>query len=248
MEKDAGDGLSYYFKVPSDRKEDLARIRHWSNLKVAFDAEGTWVKGLDYGQAHSIEVRSLPYKTVYYEKSNRLFLLGHNLPERTLPSVLWTTIDRAFPLTLPALNHNYFGIDQNIPLNIVASTAERDTVAVVTTLGILEHYLNRAPAIRLSKIRWSILSGETAFLLGTPALPVPGETYWSRKDQLIPTGLDFELFALSDLIQQKVNPGRDHWVLWNATSTYALIPKEHVVPLSRSSFRASMNKLNAEQP
>lgn len=246
MEKDAGDGLNYYVRVRADRKEDLARVRHWGNLKVAVDSEAIWIKGLDYAQVQSIEVRSMPYKATYYEKGNRLFLLGHNLPERTVPSVLWTAVDRALPVKIPSLNHNYFGIDQRIGVNLVACNEEHDTVAAVTTRGILERYLRTAPSIRLDRVRFAWLSNEQVFLLGTPALAIPGDTYWSRKDQLIPTGFDFELFVLSDLIQQKVNPGRDHWIRWSITGSYSLIPKAHVVPLSRSAFRTSASTLNTD--
>ncbi|MEJ1241942.1 hypothetical protein WBG78_27600 [Chryseolinea sp. T2] len=247
MEKDADGSLSYYVSLRSDRRDDIARIRHWSNLKIAFDADAIWIKGLDYAQVQSVEVRSMPYKTAWYEKGNRLFLIGHNLPERNVPSVLWTNIDRALPAKIPSLNHNYFGIGERIKVNIIASSNERDTSAVVTTCGILEQYLSTAPDIRLSRIRWALLSDEQVLLLGSPSLPVPGETYWSRKDQLLPTGFDFELFALSDLVQQKINPGRDHWILWSTTNTYSLVPKADVVPLSRSSFRTSVVKNSNQQ-
>lgn len=244
MEKDAGDSLKYYLKVPMEHQSDLSRIRHWSNLKAAIDKDIIWIKDLDYNQVHSIEVRSIPFRTAYYEKGNRLFLLDRNLPELIVPSMLWTPIDRAFPARIPALNHNLFGTQERIQVTFATRNVESETVAMVTTRQVLEGYMYTAPAIRLEKIRWALLQDGRVFLLGMPPLPVPGDTYWSRKDQLLPTGFDFELHILSDLIQKKVNPGRDNWVLWKSEGpSYQLIPKAGVVPLSRSSFRLSLNRL-----
>jgi hypothetical protein len=236
MEEDAGGGLKYYLAVRVGYENDLARIRQWNNLKVGFEQQIIWIKDFDYAQIHSIEVRSLPFKTVYFEKGNRLYLLGHNLPERIVPSLLWTPIDRAVPITIPTLNHNFFGIDEAIQLKLVTREVESETIAMITTVDVMEQYIQYGPAIRLAQIRWILLDDKKIFLLGTPLLPIPGETYWSRKDLLIPTGFDFELFILADLIQKKVNPGREYWVLWNKANAYSLIPKEKIMPLSRSSF------------
>lgn len=243
MEKNAGDGLKYYLSVGANHKDDLARIRHWSNLKVGLDGDTIWIKDLDYTQIISVEVRSIPFKTTYYEKANRLFLLDHNLPERNLPSLLWTSIDRALPVTIPALNHNLFGTPERIQINLAPRNTETDTVAATASFHVLEQYINHAPAMRLDRIRWVLLHGE-ALLLGTPPLPIPGNTYWARKDHLIPTGLDFELFILSDLIQRKINPGRDHWILWTASGSYSLVPKANFATLTKSSFRLTMRNPN----
>lgn len=242
MEEDAGGGLKYYLAVRVGYENDLARIRQWNNLKVGFENQIIWIKDFDYAQIHSIEVRSMPFKIVYFEIGNRLYLLGHNLPERIVPSLLWTPIDRAVPIRIPTLNHNFFGIDETIQINLVAREVESETVAMITTVDIVQRYLQYAPAIRLTQIRWVLLEDKKMFLLGTPLLPIPGDTYWSRKDLLIPTGFDFELFIISDLIQKKVNPGREHWVLWNTASSYSLIPKEKMMPLSRSSFKLTLEE------
>jgi hypothetical protein len=243
MEKNAGDRVSYFLQVSHEYKHELARIRHWSNLKAASEGSAFWVKDLDYAQVHSPEVQSIPFKHAFYQQENRLFPLHSRLPERTVPTLLWTPIDRALLVKLPSLNHNYFGIEEQLSIKLTASGSETDATAMITTQNLLAKYVAEAPAVRLESIRWALLDADRVFLLGIPMLPLPGDSFWARKDLLLPTGLDFELPVLTDAIQKKISPGRDQWVVWHRDETYSLIPKEAVMPLSRSSFR-----LTTQQP
>lgn len=240
MEKDAGSSIVYFLSVPQAYKNDLARIRQWTNVKAGFEENLIWIKDLNYQQIYSGEVRSIPFATAYYEKANQLYLLDRKLPERNVPGLLWTPIDRALPVSLPSLNHNYFGIHDAVAISLMPSDRETDAVGMIVSLAILRHYIEHAPAVRLEKIRWTIIGADRAFLLGTPLLPVPGTTVWSRKDLLLPTGHDLELYSVADAVQKKISPGRDSWILWDTDNTYQLIPKESLVPLSRSSFRLTI--------
>jgi hypothetical protein len=243
MAQDAADRVKYYLTTGRDNDNDLARIRHWSNLKIGYDEGSVWLKDLDYAQINSVEIKSLPSKTLYYEKDGRLFLLHSLLPDRIAPSLLWTPIDRGLQVTLPSFNHNYFGLHEHIDIRFVSQDQEADAVALIVDMKILKSYMETAPGVRLEKIRWVILNDEKALLLGKPLLPLPGVTFWQRKDMLIPTGLDFELFILADTIQKSVNPGRDNWILWNTDASYFNIRKEDLQPLSRSSFRQTYQQL-----
>ena len=241
MAQDAPGGLSYYLCIDHERKDDLARVRTWQNLKVGHEGNILWVKDLDYAQVHSIEIKSLPSKTIFYEQNNKLFYLDSRLPERTVPSVLWTPIDRALPVNLPSFNHNYFGVNSRIAIQLLPAETEAEGIALVTTLTILENYVESAPAIRMQMIRWNILGTDKALLIGKPLLPLPGDVFWQRKDFLLPAGFDFEFPLLTDLIHDAINPSSEYLTLWNQDNSYTLITKDEFVPLSRSSFRLSKN-------
>jgi hypothetical protein len=249
MEEDVTSGVNYYLSIASANRDDLAGIRHWTNLKVAFEDTRLWIKDLDYAQAHSVQVKSLPVKTIYYEKAGRLFLLNSLLPERIVPALLWTPIERGLPIKLPDFNHNYFGIHDRLDVRLVTQEEEKEATAMLLTLDVLAPYITEAPTIRLNKIRWTILNKNEALLIGTPLLPLPGKTYWQRKDMLIPTGYDFDFFLLEDVISKQVNPGRMNITLWNSDGSYISVPKDSLTLLSRSSFRLSVNQLqNAVEP
>ena len=242
MAKNASDDLTYYLVIDSVHKSDLARIRVWANLKVGFNDNEIWVKDFDYAQINSVEVKSIPYKKIFYGRQNQLFFLDSRLPEHVIPSLLWTPIDRALAITLPSFNHNYFGIHENISMRLVRRIEETDVVAMVTSVDVVKEYIATAPAVRLDRIRWTIIDGEKIFLLGKPLLPISGETYWQRMDFLLPAGFDFEFFLLTEVVHKKINPARDHWIIWNEGNFYSRIPKESLQPLTLGSFRLNTIK------
>jgi len=243
MAKDVANDLNYYLLIDKEYESDLRHIRVWNNLKVAFDAAFIWVKDLDYAQANSTEVKSIPYKTVFYSNHGKLFLQNSLLPDRLIPSLLWTSIDRALPIKLPSFNHNYFGVNETLEISITPSQSEAESIAMVTTVFELSRYLTTAPAIRLQKIQWVLLPPNKVFLLGKPLLPIPGDTYWKRNDFILPSGYDLELFGLSESINQRINPKRINYIVWNIDSSYFTIDKIDLQPLKLSSFRQTISAL-----
>ncbi|OFY83688.1 MAG: hypothetical protein A3F72_12805 [Bacteroidetes bacterium RIFCSPLOWO2_12_FULL_35_15] len=241
MAQNASNDLSYYLVLDEVLKSNLGSIRSWNNLKIAFDEKQIWVKDLDYVQINSLEIKSIPYKTIFYAKQGKLFLLNSLLPNRNIPSLLWTAIDRALPIKLPSFNHNYFGIQEKISISIIPSEMENEAVAMATTVDSLKQFIETAPAIRLQKLNWVLLNNDRVFLFGKPLLPINGDVYWKRGDSILPTGFDFDLSLLSDTLNNILNPENLFLVVWNIDSTYSLIAKDELQQLSLSSFRKTMN-------
>jgi hypothetical protein len=232
--------LNYYLVVAKTNKSDLARIRQWNNLKAAIEDDSVWVKDFDQEQITSIEVKSIPYKILYYSSQNKLHLLNSLLPERLVPSLLWTPIDRALPISLPSFNHNYFGVPDKITTQLVECGREEKAVAMITSISLLKEYIMNAPTIRLEKIKWVILENEQVMLMGNPPLPIKGDVFWNREEFLLPAGYDFELFSLSKIFNNAINPSKNYWVLWHTDNTYSVIPKDSLQALSVSSFRLTL--------
>ncbi len=239
MAKHAANDLVYYLVIDEVHRDDLAAIRPWQNLKLAYDQAQIWVKDLSYVQVESPEVKCIPYKTLYYESEGKLCLLNSLLPDRRMPSLLWTPIERALPVKLPSFNHNYFGIDQKVALQLVASEAEYEAEVMITGLDVLEAYMTAAPAVRSGPLSWALLNNGKAFIAGTPMLPVDGDVYWRKGHFIIPAGYEFELDMLCQTMNDLLNPHNDSWILWSSDNTYALIAKEDMQPLSLGSLRAT---------
>jgi hypothetical protein len=240
MAKHAANDLVYYLVIDELHRDDLAAIRPWQNLKLAYDQKQIWIKDLSYVQVESTEVKCIPYKTLYYESDGKLCLLNSLLPDRKMPSLLWTPIERALPVKLPSFNHNYFGIDQKVILQLVPSEAEHEAEVMITTLNTLEAYITSAPAVRFGPLSWALLNNDKAFIAGTPMLPIDGAVYWRRGHFIIPAGYEFELDMLCDTMNDLLNPHNDSWIVWHSNNTYALIAKEDMQPLSLGSFRATI--------
>lgn len=239
MAEHASDNIIYYLLMDKAHRDNLGLIRNWDNLKIAFEENNIWLKDFSFAQINSPEVRSIPFKTIYFSKGAKLYLHNSNLPDRNLPSLLWTPVERGLPVTLPSFNHNFFGIEQKINTRLIRSDIEREGVVMITSINTLKKYIETAPEIRLQKILWTIVQPSKVILFGTPLLPIPGEVLWRKKEHLFPSGYDLELYVLADTINEKLNPGKENWIVWEVGSTYYFVPKDHFKPLSLSSFRLS---------
>ncbi len=243
MAKDATDNIAYYVKIDSVHKEDIASIRHWTNLKVAFDKNCVWITNFEDTQINAAEVKSLPYKTIYYNKNGKLYLLNSLLPDCNLPAVLWTPIERALPLKTGSYNHNFFGIEEKINIKLVESETEKEAEVMMVEIYLLKSYMETAPEVRLQNIHWVLISPEQAVLFGKPLLPVNGKVYWKNKNAIIPAGYNFDLHMLTDILLIKINPEKNCWILWDTDSSFIKIEKHLLEPLSISSFRKTYNQL-----
>lgn len=243
MAQDATETINYYLCIDEAYKDNLAAIRLWPGLKAGAEDHCIWIKDFTYAQVHSPEVQQLPFKRIYTEKQGKLYPVQSLLPERSVPSLLWTPLERVLTVTLPSFNHNFFGIDQTIRVQLVPSENEKPAQALCVSVSDLDSYLQTCAAIRLQALQWCVLNTQQALILGVPLLPIPGQAFWQRDSFLLPTGYDFELHLLSDALQRVLNSDKAHWILWHADQTYSLIPKTDCMPLSLSSFRRTQQAL-----
>jgi hypothetical protein len=238
MAVDSANGLNYFLSLPAQHKDLLYSIRHWQNLKIAFDEDLVWVKELNFFQVNSIEVKSIPFKELYYLSENRLFPKGSLLPGTNVPSLLWTPIERGLPIERPSYNHNYFGITEKIKIRLKPSEKEQEAFGLLVSMDTLSAYLETAPAIRLKNLSW-VLIDDNSLILGFPLLPLQGSVYWRRDNFLLPVGFDFEFPILSDVINNFLSDDSNYWVVWSAENRFLKINKQSLKPLSISSFRLS---------
>lgn len=243
MANNASDNLNYFLLLEEDHQLFLGGIRHWNNLKVGFDEQGIWIKDFDYAQIQSTEVKTIPYKKVFYEKNGRLFPENSLLPEGIVPALIWTPIDRAIPVTLPVLNHNYFGVNETLIMRLIAAENEQESVAMIVDLDVLEDYLEHVSEVRLKNLSWCILDDYTACILGTPLLSIQGEVFWQSDVFLLPSGFDLELYALKTELKHVLEAGDSDRILWLKSGKPLKLAHTDLKPLSRASFRVNIKSI-----
>ena len=227
----------YVLKIEQKHQDVLGTIRHWQNLKVAFDEGFVWIKDFTIEQFESSEVQQIPFIVLYSVRDNLLFIKESLLPQQKMPSaLLWSPIVRAFPIELPGLNHNYFGIKEQVSVRLVRSEKEEKGFVLITSLENAKAYILNAPQVRLDALKWVVVDANVV-IFGSPLLPIKGATYWLKNDFLLPSGYDFEFPILTQTIQSMVSPDGESWVFWQKDSSYFKILKTEVKPLSISSFR-----------
>lgn len=231
----------YFLEINKEHKNFLGAIRHWENLKAAFETHTIWIKDFSAEQINSAEVLQIPYTKLYELKDNLLFEKGKLLPVKKLPSgLLWTPVLRALPVSLPKFNHNFFGIEKELKTTLKPSEDFKEAYALLVEYDELKTFIESAPKYRLAPLQWVIVD-KKALVLGTPLLPLKGDTYWFDNNFLMPSGYNFEWHALTKTLQEKINPSAESIVLWNRDNTYSKIPIKNIKPLSISSFRLTFS-------
>jgi hypothetical protein len=231
----------YFLEINKEHKDFLGAVRHWENLKVAFESNTIWIKDFSTEQINGIEILQIPYAKIYELKENLLFEKDKLLPIKKLPSgLLWTPILRALPVTLPKFNHNFFGVEDAIQITLKRSEDAREAYALLVEYQELKSYIESAQKFRLEPLRWVVVDNK-ALILGNPLLPLKGTTYWFLNDFLMPSGYDFEWYALAKILQEKLNSSKENIILWNKDNSYSSISKNNIKELSISSFRLTFS-------
>ncbi len=239
MATNSTEHLSYFIQIAKIHLNYLSGIRHWSNLVVASEGDCFWIKDWTKEQIDSIEVKAIPYKTIYYAKAPHLYKQHSLLPEMPIPSLLWTAIERALPIELPAYNFNYFGLQTKVEVGLVASSLEKAAVGMLTHRQQLEAYIEQAPSVRLARLQWVMFEQENVFLLGEPNLPIQGTMFWREAQCFLPIGFDLELPILRPLLPSILRIANDTFAIFTEDGTFFTFNQALLQPLSRSSFRKS---------
>lgn len=238
MAEDPSNGVKeFWAEIPRADEDFLGAIRDWKNVQIATDDETVWLKGFTEEQAISSDIQQLPNFILYELRDGLLFKKEALVPSKKMrTALLWSPIDKALRLTFPASNNNYFGIGEKVEVRLKPGNEEHAVMALLSIIEEIKESIPVQPKFKLEKLEWTVIDDKALFL-GTPLLSLPGKTYWTRDNHLLPAGFDFEFKNLSFLLQQQYNKESDKWLLWNEDGTYLSLKKENFRPLSVSSFR-----------
>ena len=183
----------------------------------------------------------MPYHRLYQAKDGQLFPNDRLLPVRNIPARPGLPMAKALPLGLPWFNHNFFGLRDSprIAIRLLPAQEEHPAAALLVALDVLASWIETAPGARLKPLQWAVIDEEQAFILGKPLLPLPGEAFWQKDGHLLPLGLDFEWPILAGALSRLLDPGNEHWLVWQQNGSYFRVKREHLVGLSIDSFRWS---------
>ena len=223
-------------EIPRADEDFLGSIRDWKNILIAVDGDTVWLKGFTDEQAAAPELQQLPDFILYELRDGLLFRKDALVPSKKMrTALLWIPIDKALQLSFPPSNQNYFGIYEQVRIQLKESNEEHPVIALLSNIADIKESIAALPKFKLEKIKWTVM-GDKALFMGTPLLSFPGKTYWTKDRHLLPAGLDFEFKNLSTLLQQKYNQ-EEGWLLWDGNGNYLSIKETDFRPLSVSSFR-----------
>lgn len=241
MGNDVKDNVEYLLSVMESQKRTLFQLRKWSHLKMAVDKDLIWIRGFSPTEIESATVLKIPFINRYYLNDARLVPYGKYLPERVVPNVLWSPIQRGLKINLPKENFNYFGIKQTFKISLLPSKEIKSIDATIVEIDALENYLNSAYEIRLKNLQWTILEHNAALILGTPILPIRGQDLYQNGCFLIPAGWRLEFENMVKVYEQALGASNRFWYLVDIEGGFNKVRKADFIQLSWGSFINSMS-------
>ena len=227
----------FWAEIPRADEDFLGSVRDWKNVQIALDDDTIWLKGFTEEQAVASEIQQLPDFILYELRDGLLFRKEALVPSKKMrTALLWIPIDKTLQLSLPPSNQNYFGIHEQVQIQLKESNEEQPVIALLSNIADIKETIVALPKFKLEKIKWTLL-GDKALFIGVPLLSFPGKTYWTKDRHLLPAGLDFEFKNVSTLLQQKYNKEPEDLLLWDEKGNSLLIKETDFRPLSVSSFR-----------
>ena len=223
-------------------REALGAVRCQPGLRVAEATGQLWLRGIETDATPDLRLRQLPaVQTYLLDEGDCLFPVGGLTPVGKLPNLRWTSLAAYIRPELPtsALPGKPEG---RYPVKLVPSNRAEAGGALVTGLAVWQQYTATAPEVRLQGLRFAVSENDQVLVVGTPLPPVPGKEYWLTHNMLVPSGFDFDLPLATGLLAAKLNPHNNAVLRFQPDGSWEKIPKEALVPASRSAARLTRGK------
>ncbi|MBI1182725.1 hypothetical protein GC194_00530 [bacterium] len=227
--------------IPQTQVDMLGNIRHWPHVMLGSDHDLYWLKGLSDSDIQAPVIRKIPGLVAYSEQQGWLMHYGSKLRQRRMPDVLFSPIARALPVEMGGYNHHFFGLQDNIFVQLVRAETACETAAQLVDLQLLLQYVRHNPVFRFRHLQWTIL-GQKALVLGHPPLPLPGEVFWQQEAFLFPPGWQPQLPLLLPLVKKKLL-GSDSGFIIVTPTQQLLIKQTWCKALSRSSVQKTLETM-----
>jgi MoxR-vWA-beta-propeller ternary system domain bpX2 len=220
----------------------LADIRLLSNVEVAVDSSQIWLRTPLLNGGLDMEIRQLPLVETYILDENELlYPLGGVTPIGKLKSLKWMTLTDFIPIELP-VSVMPAEVSETVTIEVVASQKEQKATALSTTASAWLAYVSTAPEARLKRLKFAVSDANNVLVVGEPLPPIEGQTYWLHNNIFMPSGYDFELPIVSELIYQKENLQNHAFLCFNTEGVPHRIEELDFVLATRSAVRLTFQE------
>ena len=225
---------------------ELFGVSSWP-IEVTRDDSGIWLRGESMSGELDVALMGLPGQRLEVLDDGRLRIPGSIIPIAVLPRGPWYPIESVLRRSLPtaALPGAVRQGLNRIPVKLVQTSIVRPVVALVTGMSALGSWSASNALVRHQGLRWLVLSGTNALVVGTPLPSLPGQRLWRSGRCWLPAGKMYSPAISPEDLQQAFNIHPDQMILWRANDQPLVVNDADFRPLSRASVRLAIRELVA---
>jgi MoxR-vWA-beta-propeller ternary system domain bpX2 len=234
--------MAFIVVLTEKDRDALAAIRLFPNIEVATFMAQIWLRIPLSNEGLATEIRQLPLVETYLLDENELlYPLGGVTPVGKLMPMSWMSLPLFMPIELP-VSVMPAEVSETVNTQIVASAKEQKAMALCTTSTEWLAYVITAPEVRLKRLKFAVSDANNVLIVGEPLPPIEGETYWLSNNIFMPSGYDFELPIVSELIYQKENLQNQAFLCFNTEGSHHRIEELDFVLATRSAVRLTFQE------
>jgi hypothetical protein len=222
----------------------LYQVRTLKGLEIASENDFFWVRSSNNEITIESKIKQLPSLNSYrLDGQNFYFAIKGLTPLGKLNDDLkWELLKDFMKVTSP-VSAMPAVLEQKLEIRLVASEKEQIGVGLIIEFEDFINYVENAPEIRLKNLNFAVSQEKQVILIGNPLPPIQGREYWKKNQILLPSGFDFSPSILATLIEQKLNPRQEYWLIFFTDGSWQNISKNHFKQLSRSAARLTQLKI-----
>ena len=236
--------MAFILVLKQTDRAALAAIRLFPSLEVATEGTDIWLKLPLSNDGLDPKIRQLPLiSTFIVDDKQLLYPIGGLTPVSRLQPMRWQPLTAFMPIELPVSIFPAASVSA-ISVEVVPSGKEREAAALSTSATAWLAYVSTASEVRLKRLKFAVSDDTKVFIMGTPLPPIEGETYWLHNNIFMPSGFDFALPIVSELIFQKEKLDNQAFLCFNTEGAYHRLEVLDFVLATRSAVRLSLNKFH----
>lgn len=221
-----------------------AALRTYRGVEACQIADALWLRGPRDAGPLERAMWLLPGERFHLTEKSQLIPWNHLLPVTPAPAGPWLplsteTLPTLAPAALPASNTG------QVPLRLVRVAQEQPASLLLLALPTWSNYVDTAPTIRLSRLRFAQSNQAQILVAGAPLPALPGTPCTLSSGIALPCGWAFSPAVRAETLAELLALAKDDIALFSPDAAYDLIPATAWQPVSRSAVRISADSAEA---
>ncbi|WP_425617734.1 hypothetical protein NA78x_001421 [Anatilimnocola sp. NA78] len=236
--------ITWAARLPRSAATGLGALRFLSGAEACIVDDAVWLRGRELSEADQLRLRQLPgAERFQVNERQEIISFGALLPVGILPTAEWERLSRFLtPVLIPALTT--VGVTRpSVSLILVRDTQQREVAALITSIAAWHRYVETAPQVRLSKLKFAASDAGQVLIVGTPLPPIDGARYWEEAGIYCAAGLRWQPAVDAQVVRKVLELGKDEIAVWHANGDWELVRTIDFVGAKRVAVRATAEGL-----